>query len=163
MIRLAHPAREAWAAALREGAVTGTVAGLVSTAVLALAGRLESGSAAAPVNAVSHWLWGDEAVVQDRPTWRHTLTGFLTQQAASVFWATLYARVWGLRPEAKRLPQAIAGGIATSATAFVVDYTVTPRRFTPGYEYRLDGKEMLAVYAALALGLAAGARLLARR
>ena len=111
---------------------------------------------------MSHWLWGEAALRRDRPTWRHTLTGYLTQHAASVMWATLYARVHGHRPEAKRLPDAIAGGIATSAVAYLVDYTVTPRRLTPGYEHRLDGQGMLAVYAALALGFAVGAVALGR-
>jgi len=142
---------------LREGAVAGTLGGLLSTAALALCGLRTNGSAVAPINAVSHWVWGDEAVVQDRPTLRHTITGLATQHAAAIFWAVLYSRLFGHRREAKDPVNAIAGGIATSAAAYVIDYTITPRRLRPGYEYRLDGKGMFAVYAALALGLAAGA------
>jgi len=48
-----------WKTALREGAVAGTVATFLSTALLAAIGQRENASAAAPVNAVSHWLWGD--------------------------------------------------------------------------------------------------------
>jgi hypothetical protein len=151
-----------WKQALREGAVAGTAASVLSTAALGALGALQDGQAAAPLNAVSHWLWGDESLQRDRPSWRHTLVGYLTQHAASVLWASLYARVYGHRPEAKRLPNAIAGGIATSAVAYVVDYTITPKRLTPGYEHRLDGKGMFAVYAALALGFAAGALALRR-
>lgn len=149
--------RPQWAQVLREGVVAGTVASVLSTAVLAVAGRRQAGSVAAPVNAASHWLWGDESLREDRATWKHTLVGAATQHAASILWATLYAAMYGHRLEAKRLPQAVAGGIATSATAYVIDYTVTPQRFTPGYEHRLDGKGMLAVYAALAAGFAVGA------
>jgi hypothetical protein len=151
-----------WLQALREGAVTGTTGSVLSTLALAVLGRKQAGSAAAPLNAVSHWLWDEEALRVDRPTWRHTLVGYLTQHAASVFWATLYARLFGHSPEAKRLPAAIAGGIATSAVAYVVDYTVTPKRLTPGYEHRLDGRGMFAVYAALAGGFALGAMALQR-
>jgi hypothetical protein len=147
----------AWRQALREGAVAGTAAGVLSTAALALAGRRETGSAAAPINAASHWLWGDASLREDRPTWRHTFAGALTQHAAAILWAALYAAVIGHRREAKHWPNAVAGGIALSATAYVVDYTVTPKRLTPGYEHRLDGKGMLAVYAALAAGFALGA------
>jgi hypothetical protein len=154
--------RDHWNQVLREGAVAGTVASVLSTAVLAAVGRRQAKSAAAPVNAASHWLWGDESLRQDRATWRHTLTGALTQHAAAVLWATLYAALYGHRREAKQLPQAVAGGIATSATAYVIDYTITPKRFTPGYEHRLDGKGMLAVYAALAAGFAIGALALAK-
>ena len=145
-----------WSQALREGAVAGTLAGAVSSLVLAAIGRRQAGSVAAPVNAASHWLWGDESLHEDRATLRHTGVGLLTQHAASIFWATLYALVHGHRPEAKRLPDAIAGGIATSAAAFVIDYSIVPKRFTPGYEHRLDGKGMLAVFAALAVGFTAG-------
>jgi hypothetical protein len=146
-----------WTQALREGAVAGTVASVLSTVALAIVGKRETGSMAAPVNAASHWLWGDESLREDGTTWRHTLTGALTQHAASVFWATLYSAIVGHRPEAKELPAAVAGGIATSATAYVIDYTITPKRFTPGYEHRLDGQGMLIVYGVLAAGFALGA------
>lgn len=152
-----------WSQALREGVVAGTAAGLLSSAALAVAGKRQAGSAAATFNATSHWLWGDGALHQDRASVRHTLVGLLTQNAAAVFWAVVYAALWGHRPEAKRVPDAIAGGIATSAAAYLVDYTITPRRLTPGYEHRLDGKGMLAVYAALAAGFAVGALALRRR
>ena len=149
--------KELWTQALREGAVAGSAASLLSTAALAALGPRQAGSVPGPLNAASHWLWGDESLREDGFTWRHTLTGLLTQHAASIMWATLYARVYGHREEAKRLPNAIAGGIATSAVAYVVDYTITPKRFTPGYEHRLDGKGMLGVYVALAIGFTAGA------
>lgn len=146
-----------WSQALREGAVAGTTAGLLSSVVLALVGQRETGSMAAPVNAASHWLWGDAALREDRATARHTGVGLLTQHGAAIFWAALYSVLYGHRPEAKRVPDAIAGGIATSAAAYLIDYTITPKRLTPGYEHRLDGKGMLAVYAALAAGFALGA------
>ena len=151
-----------WKQALREGAVTGTTASLLSTLALASLGRRQAGSTAAPINAVSHWLWNEQALREDGLSWRYTLIGYLTQHAAAIFWATLYARLYGHREEAKRLPNALAGGIATSAIAYVVDYTVTPKRLTPGYEHRLDGRGMLTVYAALAAGLAIGALALQR-
>lgn len=162
MIQRDDTSAQLWAQSLREGAVAGTAASLLSTAALAWLGARQNGSMVAPVNAVSHWLWGDESLEQDVLTWRHTLAGYLTQHAASVLWATLYSRLYGHRPEAKELPNAIAGGIATSAVAYVVDYTVTPKRLTPGYEHRLDGKGMLGVYGALALGFALGALALGR-
>lgn len=146
-----------WSQALREGAVAGTLAGVLSTVALAVCGKRVSGSAVAPINAVSHWVWGDEALAEDRPTLRHTLTGLSTQAAAAIFWAALYSRVFGHRPEAKEPANAIAGAIATSSTAYLIDYTITPRRLRPGYEHRLDGKGMLAVYTALAAGFAVGA------
>ena len=149
-----------WKTALREGAITGTVAGLLSTAVLAITGQRQAGSAVAPINAVSHWLWGDESLHAQEPSLRHTLTGYVTNHLAAIFWAALYAGAYGHREEAKRLPQAIAGGVATSALAYLVDYHVVPQRLTPGYEHRISSGAMLATYGALAAGLALGAMLL---
>jgi ribosomal protein S17E len=151
-----------WKTALREGAVTGTLASLISTAVLATAGSRQAGSAVAPTNAISHWLWGDESLMAQRPDLRHTVAGYVTHHLASVFWATLYSRIYGHRDEAKELRNAIAGGIATSATAYVVDYYMVPKRLTPGYEHRISTGAMAATYGALAAGFALGALLLSR-
>jgi hypothetical protein len=151
-----------WTVAVREGSVTGGAATLLSLAVLALAGRRENASAVAPVNAVGHWLWGEESLRADQPSLRHTGTGLLTHLGAGLFWAVLYSRVWGHRRAAKTVPQAIAGGIATSAVAFAVDYGVVPKRLTPGFEHRLGPGAMLATYGSLAAGFALGALLLGR-
>jgi hypothetical protein len=149
-----------WKIALREGAVTGSVASLLSTAVLATAGLRQAGSAVAPTNAVSHWLWGDESLHAQQPTWRHTLTGYVTHHLASIFWAALYSRLYGHRDAAKTLPQAVAGGVATSAVACFVDYQLVPKRLTPGFEHRLSTGAMVAAYGALAAGFTLGALLL---
>ncbi|HET6828764.1 MAG TPA: hypothetical protein VFH35_08790, partial [Ramlibacter sp.] len=66
-----------WKPTLREGLIAGSVASLVSTAVLLAAGRMEPRRALAPVNAISHWIWGDLALRQNEPSLRHTLTGYL--------------------------------------------------------------------------------------
>jgi hypothetical protein len=145
-----------WKKALREGAIAGSVASLASTAALAAVGRRENGSAAAPINATSHWLWGRPALRKDRPSLRHTLTGYAVHHGASVFWATLHARVWGTRPQARQPGPALAGAAAAAAVACFVDYRLTPERLTPGFEHRLSRKAMFAVYACFALGLAAG-------
>jgi hypothetical protein len=150
-----------WGQALREGTIAGIVAGTLSTIVLGIVGKRQAGSAEAPINAASHWLWGDESLREDRRTWRHTLTGLLTQHAASVFWAVLYSRLYGHKPEAKQFTRAAAGAIATSAVAYVVDYKIVPKRLTPGYEHRLHSSGMLAVYAALTAGFALGSMALA--
>jgi hypothetical protein len=145
-----------WKQAAREGLIAGSIASLSSTAALALAGREEIGHAAAPVNAISHWFWDRRAFCEDGPSLSHTLTGYLIHHGASVFWGVLHARAWGCRREAKQLAPALAGAAAAAALAFFVDYRMTPRRLTPGFEHRLSSRSMLSVYAWFALGLAAG-------
>ena len=152
-----------WKNSLREGVVSGTLAGLFSAVVLLVTGKRETGSAVAPVNAESHWLWGDESLREDRPTWRHTLTGIVTHQLSTVFWATLYALVRGHRRAVNAVPEALLGGIATSAAAAAIDYTLVPKRLTPGFEHRLSTRSMFGVFAALAGGIALGALLLRNR
>ncbi|HVE52190.1 MAG TPA: hypothetical protein VNB23_02275 [Ramlibacter sp.] len=151
-----------WKDTLREGAVSGTLAGLLSAAVLLASGRRENGSAVAPVNAESHWLWGDESLRVDRATVRHTLAGFVTHQLSTVLWATLYALVRGRRKPVD-LPGALLGGIATSAAAAAIDYTLVPKRFTPGFENRLSTGSMVAVFGAIAAGVALGSLLMRER
>jgi hypothetical protein len=152
-----------WKSTLREGLLSGTLAGLLSAAVLLVTGKRETGSAVAAVNAESHWLWGDEALHENRATLRHTLAGIVTHQLSTVFWATLYALVRGDRMAARRVPQALLGGIATSAAAAAVDYTLMPKRLRPGFEHRLSTGSMVGVFAAIAGGIALGALLLRER
>jgi hypothetical protein len=160
------PRTHPFAAALRTGLVAGTLASLASTLVLALAGRRETGSYAAPTNATSHWVWDREAFRIYHPTWRHTVPGYAIHHATSTFWAVLYAWAHANRPHARSLPAALAGAGVAAATACAVDYTLTPKRLTPGFEEHLSKPAMTVVYAAFGIGLAVGGLLanrLARR
>jgi len=47
--------------------------------------------------------------------------------------------------------------VAVSTFAAVVDYTVTPKRFTPGWEFVLSHRSMAIAYAAMAAGPAGAA------
>lgn len=152
-----------WTTTLREGIVSGTLAGLLSTAVLLVTAKRETGSAVAAVNAESRWLWGDESLHEDRPTLRHTLAGFVTHQLSTVFWATLYAWVRGERRLGGTASQALVGGLATSAAAAAIDYTIVPQRLRPGFEQRLSTASLLGVFAAIAGGIALGSLLLRDR
>jgi hypothetical protein len=164
VIRTARPRwQPAWRQALREGLVAGSLGSLLSTALLAAAGRRQAGSLVAPTNAVSHWLWGDASLREDGPSWRYTGLGYLTHHLAAVFWATLHAGLMGRRPGAGTLPAALLGGIATSATAAAIDYTLVPKRLTPGFEHRVSTGAMVAAFAALAVGMAIGSLLMRER
>ena len=146
-----------WKLVISQGLLAGGFASVISTAVLALAGRRESGSAAAPLNAVSHWYWGNEAFDQNKADLAHTAAGYLTHHVAATFWATLYAALASDRPALRSTPGIVLGAVATSATAALIDFKFTPQRFTPGYEHRLSKDALLGVHVALAIGLAAGA------
>jgi hypothetical protein len=151
-----------WKQAWREGLVSGSLASIFSATYLAWAGA-RHGTPAAPVNAVSHWFFGDRALREDEPSLLYTLTGYLTHHGAALFWAVLHAKLWGTRPEAKQPIPAAVGAVAAAGIACFVDYQLTPKRLTPGFEHRLAKPDMTSVYACFALGLMVGSLVMKRR
>ena len=151
-----------WKQAFREGAVSGSLASVLSAAYLAWAGQ-RRGQPAAPVNAVSHWIFGDRALHEDEPSLMHTLGGYLIHHTASIFWGVLHAKAWGAREQAKDPIPAVAGAGTAASVACFVDYQLTPKRLTPGFEHRLGRPEMANVYAFFALGIAIGSLVMKKR
>src|SRR5687767_6257814 len=79
-----------WTELARRGVIAGTVAGLASLATLAWRGRRERGAPLLPLNAPSHWLWGDAALLRRGASLRHTGLGVLIHQASACMWGVLY-------------------------------------------------------------------------
>lgn len=155
---------------LARALASGTLSALAGTLAAALAGKRENASYAAPINATSHILWGDEAARHDGVSAKYTGTGFLLNHAAAVMWSAIHEK-WvepaierrlANRPELRPLAPVLSAA-AVSAGAYVTDYYLVPRRFTPGFEKRVSGRSMATIYAALALGMAAGTLLMQRR
>jgi hypothetical protein len=151
-----------WTQALQDGLWPGMSAGLLSLGVLAWRGRKETGSVFAPVNAPSHWLWSDRALRRDGPSWRYTGVGVLVHQGASLFWGVLYERFFANRQARHPLHADLRDAVVATAAAATVDFVMTPRRFTPGFEKRLSARSLLWVYAGFALGVALGSRAVRR-
>jgi hypothetical protein len=152
-----------WNEALRRGLLAGSLASVLSPAALVAAGRRRNGDATAPVNAISHWAWGDPALHRDGPSWRHTALGYAIHHGASLFWSTLHMRAWGTPARPPTPGMALAQAAVTSAAACLVDMKVAPRRLSPGFENRLPKRDLAATYALFALGLAVGAYAVSRR
>ena len=141
---------------------TGAVASVATTVAIAALGKAEGTTAAAPINAISHILWGDEAATQDDLSATYTLTGLGLNTAAVGSWAALYELCFGGRRKEGVLAKALLGGAAISLLAYVVDYFVVPERLTPGFEKRLSGASLFAIYVVLALSLGLGRPLLGK-
>ena len=144
----------------RRSLVSGSAASVASALVLAWSGLRELGSAAAPVNGPSQWVWGRGAPYRDDATVRHTLLGYAIHHGASLFWGLLFERLRRKAPQ--DLPGTLAAAVTTTAIANVVDFRLTPDRLTPGFEKRLSHRALFATYAAFAAGLFAGALLAGR-
>lgn len=142
--------------ALSRALISGTVAAATTALVAAMSGRRQTGSYAAPLNATSHVLWGEDATWRNNATLKYTGTGLLLTHGAAIFWAALYEKLFGrnarARPASPLITLARAGLV--SAAAYLTDYHVVPRRLTPGYERRLSGRALAGVFAALAIGIA---------
>jgi hypothetical protein len=139
---------------------SGTAASIATAAVLALLARAEGKAAVQPINATSHWLHGERAGAVRQADAAHTLLGYLTHHASAIFWGLILAVWHAYRPPAGAL-QVLRDASAVSAVAAAVDYGMAPKRLTPGWEAVLSRRSIAIVFAAMAVGLAAGA-LLAR-
>lgn len=140
-----------------EAVCAGTLASVLSSAVLGWAGQREQRSVTLPLNAVSHWWWGRRGLHARGFSARHTVLGYAIHHGAALGWAALHAAVMRGRPGAHRPGAVVAGAAITSAVACVVDFKCTPERFTPGFEHHLSRPALAGVYAAFAAGLALGA------
>jgi hypothetical protein len=142
-----HPSR-----LLSRAVVSGTAAAAATALVATWLGRRHTGSAAAPLNATSHVVWGVRAGRRDGASLKYTGAGFVLNYGACLFWALFYE---GLGRPGRARARALRDGALVSAAAYVTDYHLVPRRLTPGFELRLPGRALALIYAALGLGLCA--------
>ena len=139
---------------------SGTVATCATTAALLALGKRDSTSMWAPLDATSHILWGDRAYAADKLDVRHTLVGTILNTAAIVSWAGVQELALARR---RTLPVALATGAATAALAWVVDFYVVPERVSPGFQWKLPRRSLIATYLVLGASLALGGYLAGRR
>lgn len=148
------PASQAAGRALGIGAAWG--AALLSSAVLAWRGRVETGSPWTGFNAVSHVVHGDRALLVQRLTVSHTVLGAAVHGASAALWAGLFGWVASRRRRPPTVPEVLVDAAAVTAVAAVVDLKLVPERLSPGFERRLSRPGLALTYGALAVGLAAG-------
>lgn len=141
----------------------GLSASAVSLAALLWRGRKDTGSSAAPVNAVSHWLWPEQALRRNSATWRYTGSGALIHVGASMVWAALFEWRRSRVRQESTVTDVLVDAAAVTAVATVVDLQLTPKRLTPGFEHRLSARSLFIVYAGFAAGLALSGALSRRR
>ena len=156
----------------RDALTSGSAASLLSLLALMLEGRRENASAAAPINAVSHWLHGPRAYTVNRTTWAHTAVGASVHCVSAILWGGMYGlllrRIAARREEALHRRRPRAGAPAPEVTvpeAVASAAVVTGRgadRPAPGsatpdarsFENRLSATAVAAVYLAFGAGLA---------
>lgn len=133
---------------------SGTYAGLCMSTAIGLIGKTTIGKAVVPLNAISHILWGHKAARADNWSMKYTGSGLILNQLACLFWAGCYEILVNENRQA-----GFSKAVAVSAVAYVTDYHVVPRQFTPGFEFVFPRRTFPYLYAALAISLVAGVRM----
>lgn len=137
--------------------VSGSVAAVVSTAVLSLCGWIENRNAVGPNNGPSQWIWGRRAARRQHFSVPHTLAAYAIHHASALMWSRVHHAMFVRAHHPPRsLSRRLAEGAATSAVACFIDYRCTPSRFQPGFEKHLSRTSLLLFYAGFgaALGVA---------
>jgi hypothetical protein len=145
-----------WTRALYDCYETGKVVSAATTLAAAVCGAVENRNLIAPINAISHIVWGNDAAAEDRISPQYTFGGLFLNTIGSMVWALLYEKSFGEAAEKGNVGLSLLGGALVSATAYVTDYHIVPKRLTPGFEKRLSDRSLLAIYIVLALSLGLG-------
>lgn len=151
-----------WKRAFKDAVVVGSVASLTSLAGMAFYSRRENGTVWPALNAPSHWLWGEPALAEERPSLRYTAAGLAIHHLSSGFWGVLHQKALDDGERRKSFAALLRDAAVTTAVAAVVDLQVVPKRLSPGFEHRLSKAALAAVYGWFALGLAAGSYVVGR-
>ena len=135
--------------ALISGTIVGVATGIAGSAY-AMADRKNP---VGPINAVSHIVWGNEAIKQDDVTLKYTGTGVILHYFSSIWWALIYEGWFGRKAERKGVSTALKSGAVVSGLAYVVDYHLIPDRLSPGFETRLSKYSLPIMFGVIALTL----------
>lgn len=142
--------------ALMDSLLIGKMAGVTTAVAAAACGQIENRNAIAPINAISHIVYGDEAIQSNEFSLKYTITGLTLNSAANSTWAALYELCFGEAAEQGNVPLSLLGGVVISSVAYITDYHLVPPRLTPGFEEHLSRRSLFIIYAVLALSLGIG-------
>jgi hypothetical protein len=132
----------------------GAGAALGSVAAIMVLAKAEGRPALGPVNASSHWLWGDEAGRSSEADLAHTGIGGATNIGAGLMWGGLLgAHLQRRRPSPTGI---VRDGMVMGAIAALLDYGLLPRRLSPGWELVLSGRSVVLGMAGMVAGAVLG-------
>jgi hypothetical protein len=141
-------------ALLRYVVFCGAGAALASVAATAALGKAEGQSPLRPINASSHWIWGEASGQRTRADLSHTAVGAATNIGAGLLWGAVFGALVHRRRSSN--VDTVRDGMAVGALAAALDYGILPRRLTPGWELALSGRSVVLAMAAMTMGLVAG-------
>jgi hypothetical protein len=132
------------------GLKTGLILSAATTAVILAASQAENKAPWAALNCIAHIVDGDEKTQPTDFSRRESSLGFLINATAMCTWAVLYeGALSALNLRSTPLTAAV-----TSLKAYVIDYKIVPKRYTPGIERRLSPPSVALSYVVFAAALA---------
>lgn len=140
---------------LADGVHSGIVAALSSAALIALRGHIENRNAVAPINAISHIAWDEEAFGADKLDIKHTLVGLSINDTAMITWGVIFESVRSLTNSRGDIAKTLSCGAGLSILAWLIDYKIVPPRLTPGIEAHLSQRSIALIYTGFAVALSA--------
>lgn len=133
------------------GLKTGLALAATTTAIITLAGDKEIGSPWAAVNAIAHILDGDDKEQPMDFSAHESVFGITVNGAVMCAWGVLYESAL----EIAKAQSTVLAGALRAITAYLIDYKIVPKQFTPGIEKRLGSRSVLLTYVVLGATLAA--------
>jgi len=135
---------------LINGAKTGTILTLTTTAAILAATLNERKGAWGAINNVCHMFDGDDVEYSDEFSPRESSIGLAVNATAMGTWAVMYHVLFGKIT----IPKSFLTAALFTAGAYTVDYYIVPDRYTPGIEHKISKRAIFAIYLVLALTLA---------
>ncbi len=132
---------------LGRGFKTGFALAAATNAAIMLASDRENGDPWAALNCVAHIVDGDGKEQPTTYAQRESLIGIGINGTAMCAWGVLYEGALLLTKTRSNLFSAL---LATGA-AYVIDFKIVPKQYTPGVEKRLSHNSVLLAYAAMTL------------
>ena len=132
------------------GLKTGLALAATTNAAIMLASDKENGSPWAALNSVAHIVDGDDKEQPMDYSQRESLLGVAVNGTAMSAWGVLYEGALAVT-HTKSSPLT---AILATVTAYVIDYKIVPKRYTPGIENRLSQTSVLLAYAGMAVTFA---------
>jgi len=131
---------------ITRGLKTGLALAATTNAAIMVASDKECGNPWTAVNVIAHIVDGDEKEQPLGYSPRESAIGIAVNGTAMAAWGVLYEGVLLLT---KTRSNPLTAVLAT-ITAYVIDYYIVPKQYTPGIEKRLSHKSVLLAYVFLA-------------
>ncbi len=132
-------------------AVTGLWTAAATGVAVMVAAVQEHKSMFAPINAISHILFGDAAIGVKRPIPKFLFSGLVLNLFAMFGWAALAELGYQfLHITRGQVLATILVSVVVTVVAYVTDFILVPKRFTPGFERIISQRALVAVYGVLA-------------